>query len=155
MIIQTLLNYKDYSIGYKVKKIAAFICIVAILALITVFIGCPFYFVTHIICPGCGITRSFLAFFSLDIKEAFIYHPLFPLVLFAAITLIVKTIRYIKRENKNFFSFTMRDLEIILSQIMSHTSAKVFLVIFIALFVLLYIGRLSGFIPYVNLHQLG
>ena len=35
-------------------------------------------------CPACGITRAWISFFTLDIKKAFYYHPLFlflPLVL--------------------------------------------------------------------------
>lgn len=28
-------------------------------------------------CPGCGMTRAYLALFHLDFKSAFYYHPLF------------------------------------------------------------------------------
>ncbi len=42
---------------------------------------CIFYNLTGIPCPSCGMTRSFLHLFKGDIKGAFWYHPLFPLVL--------------------------------------------------------------------------
>lgn len=151
LIITTLLD-KSNSLTYKVKKIAATIGIAAILVLTAIFIGCPFYFATHIICPGCGMTRAFTSLFRLDIAKAFAYHPLFPLVIIAAVILITAVIRYMKSEHKNFYSFSMRDLEIVLSQIMSHTSSKIFLIAFIALFILTYIGRLLQLIPYIPIH---
>lgn len=40
-------------------------------------IGCPIKFITGLSCPGCGFTRSILAIFSLNIKDAFVYHPCF------------------------------------------------------------------------------
>ncbi len=33
-------------------------------------------------CAGCGITRSIISLFSFDIKNAFYYYPLLPLILF-------------------------------------------------------------------------
>ena len=50
--------------------------------------GCPIRRMTGIPCPGCGLTRAYISLFRFDIKEAFIYHPLFPLIpliLFAGI----------------------------------------------------------------------
>jgi len=43
-------------------------------------IGCTFKRFLGIPCPGCGMTRAFLAFFKGDIAQAFFFHPLFPLV---------------------------------------------------------------------------
>ena len=40
-------------------------------------IGCPIKFLTGISCAGCGMTRAWICLFSLDIKGAFYYHPLF------------------------------------------------------------------------------
>ncbi len=39
--------------------------------------GCPFKWALGIDCPFCGMTRAHLAFFSLNFKAAFSYHPLF------------------------------------------------------------------------------
>ena len=42
---------------------------------------CPIQYFLHIPCPGCGITRAYIAILSLDWKAAFRYHPLFFMVL--------------------------------------------------------------------------
>lgn len=42
--------------------------------------GCPFRYFFGIPCPGCGMTRAYLALFSMNIPLAFHDHPLFPLV---------------------------------------------------------------------------
>ena len=42
---------------------------------------CPVHYFLHIPCPGCGITRAYIAILSLDWKAAFQYHPLFFMVL--------------------------------------------------------------------------
>ncbi|KAF1300172.1 MULTISPECIES: DUF2752 domain-containing protein [Enterococcus] len=41
---------------------------------------CFFKAITGLPCPGCGMTRAFLHFFSGDFTGAFYYHPLFWLV---------------------------------------------------------------------------
>ena len=45
------------------------------------FFGCPVKYVTGLSCPGCGITRAWLAAITLHFGEAFRLHPLFLLVL--------------------------------------------------------------------------
>ena len=42
---------------------------------------CPVHYFLHIPCPGCGITRAYIAILSLDWQAAFRYHPLFFMVL--------------------------------------------------------------------------
>jgi hypothetical protein len=44
-------------------------------------IPCVFYAVTGLQCPGCGSTRSVLALLRFDFKSAFIYNPLFVLLI--------------------------------------------------------------------------
>lgn len=45
---------------------------------------CPFYFITHVKCPGCGMTRACLALARGDLLAAWNYHPFsFGLVLLA------------------------------------------------------------------------
>ena len=39
--------------------------------------GCPMKYVLGIACPGCGMTRAWLAVLHLDFSTAFAYHPLF------------------------------------------------------------------------------
>ena len=43
-------------------------------------IRCLFKYTLGIPCPGCGLTRAWLSFFRLDLKEALRWHPLFWLV---------------------------------------------------------------------------
>lgn len=43
------------------------------------FYRCPVKLVFGIDCPGCGMTRAFLAALRFDYKAAFDYHPLFPI----------------------------------------------------------------------------
>lgn len=64
------------------------LAVLAVVALYFVFsilgIGCPIKWATGISCAGCGMTRAYLSLLHLDIKHAFLYHPLFwsvPLVL--------------------------------------------------------------------------
>lgn len=40
-------------------------------------IGCPLRFLTGIPCPGCGMTRAWLAILHLDVTGAAAWHPLF------------------------------------------------------------------------------
>lgn len=54
---------------------------------------CPMVILTGFPCPGCGLTRAFLLFFSLHPLEAFTYNPAYPLWLLMFIIFFVK--RYI------------------------------------------------------------
>jgi hypothetical protein len=49
------------------------------------FWSCPFLSWTGFHCPGCGLTRSMFAFFSMDLQTCFYFHPLGPLLGFAAL----------------------------------------------------------------------
>lgn len=69
------------------------LCLVALpviaVVLLAVGIGCPIRFTTGVACPGCGMTRAWLAVLSGDVPAAFAYHPLFwcvPLVLGLAVS---------------------------------------------------------------------
>ena len=50
---------------------------IAWLALYLLDIGCVFRLMTGIPCPGCGMTRAWLAALRLDFAAAIAYHPLF------------------------------------------------------------------------------
>lgn len=69
---------------WKKCKILLLIC--GIYYLLTWFTGCPIHFFLGVSCPGCGMTRAWLALLHLDISGAFAAHPLFwlaPLVVLA------------------------------------------------------------------------
>lgn len=50
---------------------------IAWLALYLLDIGCVFRLMTGVPCPGCGMTRAWLAALRLDFAAAIAYHPLF------------------------------------------------------------------------------
>lgn len=56
-------------------KILLLICI--IYYTITWFTGCPIRYFTGISCPGCGMTRAWIAVLHHDFAQAFACHPLF------------------------------------------------------------------------------
>lgn len=43
-------------------------------------IVCPFFAAVHVPCLLCGLTRSYLAMGGLDVRQAFIFHPLGPVL---------------------------------------------------------------------------
>jgi len=53
-------------------------------------IGCPIKFLTGISCPGCGMTRAWIALAKANITAAFYYHPLVLIPLFAVIIYVLK-----------------------------------------------------------------
>lgn len=72
----------------------AFSCIgvlfIAWLALYLLDIGCVFRLMTGIPCPGCGMTRAWLAALRLDFAAAIAYHPLFWVVPLAFVLAFVR-----------------------------------------------------------------
>ena len=65
----------------KKRIIRIFAChgvALAVLLFVAFVYKCPYYLLLGIPCPGCGLTRAYLAAFRLDFKSAFAYHPLFP-----------------------------------------------------------------------------
>ncbi len=61
--------------GPQTKALLSVLTVYAVLAAIGH--GCPIRFVTGIPCPGCGLSRAYLALLKLDFAGAFHYHPLF------------------------------------------------------------------------------
>lgn len=66
----------------KTQNFVKNIFIILIVALGILFLyKCPYAYLFGISCPGCGMTRSFIALAHLDFRGAFHYHPLFWLVI--------------------------------------------------------------------------
>ncbi len=69
-------------------------------------IPCIFHTVTGLHCPGCGISRMFIALFKLDFKAAFQYNALIfalsPIALFFIVRHYVLYILYGKRKSEKF-----------------------------------------------------
>ena len=66
------------------KEIGKFLLVhgtfLAAVALYSVTVGCLLRRLTGISCPGCGLSRAYLACLRLDFGAAFTFHPLFPLL---------------------------------------------------------------------------
>lgn len=56
-----------------------------VLLIISCVYKCPYSLLFGIPCPGCGMTRAFFALAQGNVKDAFYYHPLFPLVILLSI----------------------------------------------------------------------
>ena len=60
------------------RRYAAFLAVVAVYIVFAAGgVGCPIHALTGVSCPGCGMTRAWLAVLRLYLKAAFYYHPLF------------------------------------------------------------------------------
>lgn len=70
---------------------------------------CPLRFVFGLPCPGCGMSRAFISLITLDFKDAFFYHPLFPLVIIIAVVYLLIHFGKIKitTSQKNIFLYTV------------------------------------------------
>lgn len=76
---------KDFS-KELLRNLLSLILILVLYYATTWFTGCPIQYTIGIACPGCGMTRAWLAVFRLDFSTAFAYHPLFfigPIAIFA------------------------------------------------------------------------
>ncbi len=86
-------------------------------------IGCPVRFVTGVACPGCGLTRAWLAAFRLDVHAALAYHPLFWAVPIAFVLALLRGHAQSSRGRR---------------------AIDVLLVVFVLAFVALWIARLAN-----------
>ena len=79
-----------------IKEMATIVAIVAVVALVLygTGIGCPIKFLTGISCPGCGLTRAWLAARQGHLRLAVAYHPLFWAVPAIIVLACVRTERY-------------------------------------------------------------
>jgi len=73
---------------YKLHIFTALSIIIIYVAFYVSGIGCPIKFFTGISCAGCGMTRAFFSVFTLDLKSAFFYHPLWFTIPITAFLLI-------------------------------------------------------------------
>lgn len=74
--------------GKGLYKVIILIAVSGIILL--VFYHCPFLYFFGIPCPGCGMTRALIAAVRFDFKAAFYYHPLFFVVIIAAVYMLLK-----------------------------------------------------------------
>lgn len=72
----------------NLMKHAKYIALIAVVFVVYqgLSLSCPFYFIFGIPCPTCGMTRSLLSFFKLDLVASLDYNPM-TLPLLAAVFL--------------------------------------------------------------------
>lgn len=64
------------------KHGAKFLLLAVVFVLILLlFYHCPFHMLFGVPCPGCGMTRALITALKGDFVSAFLYHPLWPLLL--------------------------------------------------------------------------
>ncbi len=66
--------------------------------------ACPLFFLTGVPCLLCGMTRSFLAMGSLDVGQAFIFHPLGPIIFVLLAVLAVFLVASVASRRRISFS---------------------------------------------------
>ena len=71
-------------------------------------IPCPIHFITGLYCPGCGISRMFIALFELDFYKAFRQNAMvlvsLPLLFFLIIYSAIKYIKCGNMPNSKWFN---------------------------------------------------
>lgn len=72
----------------EIGKNAGKIVLIFVLCL---FYRCPFKLFLHVECPGCGMTRAMISVLKLDFRQAFEYHPLFPIVILGGVYYMFRT----------------------------------------------------------------
>ena len=84
------------------KKIIFPLCI--ILMIIAFLYKCPYSYLLGISCPGCGMTRAFLALIQLDFKSAFYFHPLVGVVIMIMLYIVTSKFNVIifSKQSKGF-----------------------------------------------------
>ena len=55
---------------------------------------CPFYLLTDIPCPACGLSRSMSSLLHFEINKSLVFHPLGSLVLFFLLNCAIKNVPY-------------------------------------------------------------
>lgn len=69
---------------------------------------CPIRWLTGVECPGCGLTRAFLAALRLDFSTAFSYHPLFLLIGIEGVYLFFRKLFHIPQKAEKWIGiFTL------------------------------------------------
>lgn len=90
------LLFSDYTADQKRNIFLRHIAYFAAIGALALF-GCPFLRILHIPCPCCGVTRAWLTFFRGDVKTAFAYHALFPVLPFFLWLCLHRDARFVKK----------------------------------------------------------
>lgn len=95
---------------HRVKKLCITILIVILIGIVyAIFwsitglaIPCWFYEITHLYCPGCGVSRMCLSILQLDFYQAFRYNPGVMIISPILIWYFIRTcVRYIRGQDNS------------------------------------------------------
>ncbi len=100
-------------INYQLPSIMVLIALALLPTDGTGEILCPFYLLTEIHCPLCGLTRSMTAIFHLEFSRSYVLHPLGSLIFLFLLNCVIRnnpklTFTKFEKHNKiliNIFSF--------------------------------------------------
>jgi len=82
---------------------------------------CVFRRLTGLLCPGCGMTRSMISFFSYNLRLSFFYHPMGPMLGFSLLAIWFASFRetmwvYLNKQIQIFFKkYAIHSLCVILA----------------------------------------
>ena len=104
----------------KIKKSKKILFIIILLSSIylylnkrfSFYIPCIFHKITHLYCPGCGITRMIISIFKLNFYQAFRYNPL--MFILAPFLVIYEIIYYINWLQDKYFKIPKKTWYILL-----------------------------------------
>ncbi len=101
--IQMLNSSTDSMQNKKISRSAVVLAaalLVLVILMLTGIYQCPFRLLFKIPCPFCGISRAFMSASHFHMKEAFAFHPLWPLIVLALLTELLKALKIVKISNR-------------------------------------------------------
>jgi len=117
------------------------IAVLVISLLFSLWWGCPLLNLTGVPCPGCGMSRAFLAFFRLDLAQAFHYHPMFPALLMFPALFLIYIIRQARTYKRQGFSLGWAVLQNASGKLFSSRIFSVLFILFLSAYLSVYIMR--------------
>lgn len=105
---------KPTNLALKLMFFALFIALAGLAVLFHY--QCPILRLTGIICPGCGMSRAWLAVLHLDFEQAFYYNPVFwfiPVIML----FILFDFRLFKKRMLNIFAVSLLSMVVMTSYI--------------------------------------
>lgn len=103
--------------------------------------GCLILALTGIPCPGCGMTRAYLAFFHMDFERAFLYHPLFPSFIVLIVAFLCALAWRIRKHHSQKLPFRLADVYDTAEAFFATKLFYVLLVLFISAYFVVYTLR--------------
>ncbi len=110
-----MLNDKDSTWQMRLRNVITKIAILVLLGigyaifvhLTGLAIPCPLHLLTGWQCPGCGVTRMFLALLRFDFSTAYQYNPaLFVLTPILGVVFLVHIVNYVRTGNRQLGRFS-------------------------------------------------